>query len=93
VLAYFLIKTFPIVACFTKIALFLCINHDAIVQGKATNNKKILLMVVMPLNFSQTFWHPSGVIFTFKGNYTRFYLLLGMMCNINYLETVLLMLT
>ncbi|TVP61608.1 MAG: hypothetical protein EA343_13830 [Nodularia sp. (in: Bacteria)] len=92
-LAYFLIKTFPIVACFTKIALFLCINHDAIVQGTPTHNKKILEMVVVPLNFSQTFWHFCGIIFTFKPNYTRFYILFSMICNINYLETALLMLT
>ncbi|MEA5618423.1 hypothetical protein VB711_11315 [Cronbergia sp. UHCC 0137] len=40
----------PIVAYFTEIALFLCVNHEAFKQGEATFIKKTLKTVVAPLN-------------------------------------------
>jgi signal transduction histidine kinase len=51
-LADFLIKTLPIVACFTEIALFLCINHELLQQLLATITKKTLKTRVIPWNFS-----------------------------------------
>lgn len=50
-LADFLIKTLPIVACFTEIALFLCINHELFQEFLAPITKKTLKMGVIPLNF------------------------------------------
>ncbi|MBE9036313.1 hypothetical protein [aff. Roholtiella sp. LEGE 12411] len=54
-MADFPIKTVPIVACFTEIALSLCVNHEVIKQSKATFTKKILKTVVIALNFFSTF--------------------------------------
>jgi hypothetical protein len=47
-LADFLIKTLPIVACFTEIALFLCINHEFFQEFLATITKKTLKTGVIP---------------------------------------------
>lgn len=60
-MADFPIKTVPIVACFTEIALSLCVNHEVIKQSKASFTKKILKRVGISLNFFSTFselqWH------------------------------------
>lgn len=48
VLADFPIKTLPIVACFTEIVLFLCINHELLQQLLATITKKTLKTGVIP---------------------------------------------
>jgi len=54
-LADFPMKTLPIVACFTEIALFLCINHELIKQLLATFTKKTLKTGVYPEIFSLLF--------------------------------------
>jgi hypothetical protein len=54
-LADFPIKTLPIVACFTEIALFLCINHELLKQLLVTFTKKTLKTGVIPSNFSLPF--------------------------------------
>ena len=60
-MADLLVKTVPIVACFTEIALFLCLNYELIQQGEATFIKKTLKTVVTPLNLVENFlvlqWH------------------------------------
>lgn len=54
-LADFPRKTLPIVACFTEIALFLCINHELLKQLLATITKKTFKTGVILLNFSPLF--------------------------------------
>ncbi len=54
-LADFPRKTLPIVACFTEVALFLCINHELLKQFLATITKKTFKTGVILLNFSPLF--------------------------------------
>ena len=53
-LRIFSVKTVPIVACFTEIALFLCDRHQVFKLGRACYTKKIFVVVVRNSNFSKT---------------------------------------
>lgn len=85
-LADFPIKTLPIVACFTEIALFLCINHELTQQFLATVTKKTLKTGVIPLDFLSTFRNYSDSLITLQSKYACSCSVSCILHNINYLE-------
>lgn len=92
-LADFPLKTLPIVACFTEIVLFLCINHELPQQLLATISKKTLKTRVIPWNFFSTFRNSSDALITLRSKYAGFCRISCILHNINHWERVHFMLT
>ena len=92
-LADFPRKTLPIVACFTEIALFLCINHELLKQLLATITKKTLKTGVIPLNFFPLFGIAVTLLITLQSKYLCFCRYSCVLHNIHYLGRVNFMLT